>query len=79
MCFGGSPKPPSVTPAPTPSPTPTVSPSSVSPMAANDSRRKRLESLRMGIASTIRTGPKGVTGNGSDLTAPSLTGKTMLG
>lgn len=79
MCFGGSPKTPSVTPAPTPSPTPTISPSSVSPASSNQSRQKRLESLRMGMMSTIKTSPKGLTGTGSDLLAPSLTGKTMLG
>lgn len=79
MCFGGSPKIPTVTAPPTPAPTPTISPSSVSPASSNQSRQKRLESLRMGMMSTIKTSPKGISGTSADLLAPSITGKTMLG
>lgn len=79
MCFGSSPKTPSISPSPTPSPTPSILPAESSPMASGEARRKRLEQMRSGIASTINTGPKGITGNGAELRAPALTGKTLLG
>ncbi len=79
MCFGGSAKTPTVSPSPTPSPTPSVIPAEASPMASGEARRKRLEQLRSGIASTINTGPKGITGQGAELKPPSLTGKSLLG
>lgn len=78
MCFG-SPKTPEVKQAPTPSPTPSVMPAESSPMASGEARRKRLEQLRSGIASTINTGPRGITGQGAELKPPSLTGKSLLG
>lgn len=79
MCFG-SPKTPQVQAAPTPAPTPIVQPSEVSPQAQQEARRKRLETVRAGLLSTIKTSPKGLTGNQADLQAPSLLGqKTKLG
>lgn len=78
-CFGGSPKTPQVQAAPAPSPTPSVVPAESSPMASGEARRRRLEQLRSGIASTVNTGPKGITGKGAELKPPSLTGKSLLG
>lgn len=79
MCFG-SPKTPQVQAAPTPAPAPTVMPTEVSPQASGEARRKRLEQLRAGFATTLKTGPQGITGAGPDLKAPSLLGqKDKLG
>lgn len=78
MCLVGSPKAPQVQ-AP-PAPAPTVTPSEVSPQGAQEARRKRLETVRAGLLSTIKTSPKGLTGNQADLQPPSLLGqKTKLG
>jgi len=88
MCFFSQPKTPTpspapiiknapVTPAPSPTPTKTApEPSQVSPQEA---RRKQLGILRYGLASTIKTSPRGVSGSGADLYAPAAYGKTKLG
>ncbi len=76
MCFGSSPKPPAAQPLPAPTPVPT--PSEVSPQAAGDARRKQLENMRYGLASTIKTTPRGLVGAGADLTGQSNL-KTKLG
>jgi hypothetical protein len=59
---------------PQPAPTPTIQPSEVSAAASGEARRKRLEQLRYGFASTIKTGAQGVL-------VPDSTsaGKTKLG
>jgi hypothetical protein len=67
-----------VQPMPTPSPAPVPTPSETSGQLAGESRRKRLERLRGGFGSTIRSGGRGITGRGADLSAPS-SGKTLLG
>lgn len=83
MCFFGSkpkaPEAPQMTMPPAPAPTPTITPSESSPMQAGESRRKRLEQMRYGLASTIKGGqPKGMFGTGSQLTG-ATTGATTLG
>jgi len=79
MCFGGSPKTPEVSAPPPPAPTPTVMPTQVSEISAQETaRKKRLNSLRFGLASTIKTSPLGITGSSADLSAPSQ-GKQRLG
>lgn len=80
MCFGGGKieQPPMVSAPPAPAPAPTILPSSVSAQAAGETRRKQLERLQYGIASTIKTSPKGILGTGPDLQA-SGTGKDKLG
>ena len=69
---GGSP-----TPAPAPQPTPM--PTLTSPVASAQDRAKNLESYRYGLASTIKTGPQGITGKGPELRAPAATGVTTTG
>jgi hypothetical protein len=82
MCLPGlfskpkTPEMPAVAPAPAPTPTPT--PSEVSPQMSDEARRKRLERLRSGFASTIKTGARGITGAGAEL-SPTGSGKTKLG
>ena len=85
MCFFNKPKAPDpvvVTPPPNvsqpPAPTPTVQPSTVSPQQQAETRRKKLARLRSGLASTIKTSARGITGSGADLSAPA-SGKQNLG
>lgn len=59
------------TPAPAPAPTPTAS--DADPQKTASDRQKKLEALRLGLASTIRTSP---TGLGSSATIGS---KSTLG
>lgn len=73
MCMGGSPKAPSPTPPPAPAPIPTE------PQQAVVKSKDQLERLRFGLASTIKTGPRGLTGSGANLTSVAPTGKTKLG
>lgn len=56
MCFfgGKTPEPPAVQPPPTPAPPPVITPSEVSPQAAGEARKQRLDQLRYGFASTIK-------------------------
>lgn len=74
FCFGGSSTqtPPPVE-APPPAPVPT--PSEVSPQSASDARRRRLEQLRYGLASTIKTSARGLTGTGPNLVSEQLQNK----
>lgn len=65
--------------APIPAPTPTITPSEVAPQQKDEARRKRLEQMRFGLASTIKTSARGLTGAGPELSSASLTGKTKLG
>ena len=74
---GGSPEPPAPTKPPDPAPTPT--PSDVSPQISQEERRRKLKNLRFGLASTIKTSSKGISGAGADLTNRSLQGKKKLG
>lgn len=82
MCFFSKPKAPSVpipAAAPIPAPSPVITPSEVSPQQAGEARRKLLQQKRFGLASTIKTGARGLTGAGPELSAPSLTGVQKLG
>ena len=62
FCWGGGKKTPTVTQPPPASPPPTITPSDVSPQGAEQTRRKRIEAMRFGLASTIKTSPSGVEG-----------------
>jgi len=78
FCFGGGGgSAPASTPPPAPPPTPT--PTVVNPTASAQDRAKNLEQYRYGLASTIKTGPQGITGNGAELSAPSITGVNKTG
>ena len=87
MCFFSSPKASAPAPAPLPAPSPMpvapttvpIEPTTVSSQTA-DQRRKQIAMMRQGLMSTIRTSPRGLTGQGVDLTASAATGgKTTLG
>ena len=78
MCFGGGGK-PSYQPPPTPAPSPQVLAPTMTESAKTDSeRQQKLKRLRSGLASTIKTGAKELTGSGSDVTQQ-LLGKEKLG
>lgn len=62
-CWGGGSKTPSITQPPPASPPPTITPSDVSPQGAEQTRRKRIEAMRFGLASTVKTSPSGVEGD----------------
>lgn len=69
MCFVKAPKMPEQQAPPVPAPAPSPTPSSISAQSADETRRKRLDRIRYGLASTIKTSPLGITGSASDLTA----------
>jgi hypothetical protein len=78
MCIGSGGKGSEVyTPPPSPAPTPV--PTAVSPVASAQDRAKNLESYRYGLASTIKTGPQGITGKGPELRAPAASGVSTTG
>ena len=77
MCIGGTQKQPDPQAPPPPAPTPT--PTDVNPVQTSTDRANRLRSLQQGLASTIKTGPGGITGKGANLTSPALTGKDTTG
>ena len=79
MCFGGGSKPQSSTP-PAAAPTPqTMSPTDVDSAKTAEERRQKLNRMRSGLASTIKTSFKGVTGSGADLLQQTISGKNTLG
>lgn len=72
--------PPAPEPAPIPSPAPsTIEPTSISAQGTEAARKQRLNKIRSGIAGTIKTGPRGITGAGPELAAATLYGSTTLG
>lgn len=73
MCFGGGGKTPSPQAPPPPAPV------AVEPQAGMVKSKDQLERLRFGLASTIKTGPRGLTGSGANLSSAWTTGKTKLG
>lgn len=76
--FGGkasTPPPPPPPPVAAPPPVPTASESTTQPNKNKDG----LERMRAGIASTIKTSARGLTGSGSDLVASNTAGKMKLG
>lgn len=77
MC-GGSTK--TTTPPPPPAPAPQPMPSDVSPMATSEQRKNRINALKYGAMSTIKTSPQGLVGAGPELNTPAATGgKKNLG
>jgi hypothetical protein len=49
-------------------------------METADRKRKKVEALRYGMLSTMKTGASGITGGGPELSTPAATaGKTKLG
>lgn len=79
MCFGSNPKAQQV-PAP-PAPAPLPSPQDTNPQQSADQKRNRIQQLKYGMLSTIKTSGQGVSGNGPDLNTPAAGGanKTTLG
>ena len=77
-CFGGKPATPAVQPPPDPAPSP-VGPSEVESQVSAEDRRRKLERLRRGLRSNIKTSAKGLSGSGADLLTQTITGKTNLG
>lgn len=72
MCFGGG-KAPSPTPPPAPTPT------AVAPQESVVKGADYLKQLRYGLASTIKTSSRGLTGSGSNLNSQTNAGKQKLG
>ena len=67
-------------PKPLPASMPAPTPTNVSPQQTAEQRRNRIQALKFGAMSTIRTSPQGVTGQGADLTTPAAKGaKTTIG
>lgn len=69
FCFGGSPKPPPVQAAPVIAPSPVILPSEISSDSTEQTRRKQLDNLRFGLASTIKT-PLGQAGGATSDFSP---------
>lgn len=76
MCIFGNKNNQPVTPQalPAPAPTPAPTPTEVSPATDEARRQRETERLKKGVASTIKTGPQGITGAGPDLATPSAAG-----
>ena len=73
MCFfGGGGK----TPAPAAPPPPAATPEGPSKQI---NVQDNIAKLRMGLASTIKTSPRGISGTGANLVAAASTGKQKLG
>lgn len=80
FCFGGKqPSAPQIQSAPAPAPAPTVIEPTEVAAVSQDERRKKLQKMRFGLASTIATGPKGLVANNTSLASPEMQGKTKLG
>lgn len=76
MCFFSSPKQPDPPPppaAPIPDPVPVPSQATASE-ETQDQRRKKIDSMKYGAMSTIKTGPQGITGAGPDLASSAAGG-----
>lgn len=85
MCFFSSPKVPD---APPPPPAPAAIAPPPSPMSSNPTnvaaqaqadRQRKVQQTRYGLASTVKTGPKGIVGAGPELQPTNASGKTTLG
>lgn len=68
MCAPKVPEGPKSEPPPAPAPMPVAA--ETSPIETADKRRAKIDSLKYGILSTIKTGPRGVTGAGPELSTP---------
>lgn len=75
MCFFSSAKQvmPQSNPTPPPAPAALPQPSDPNPSATQDQKRLQIANMKRGFASTITTGPQGVTGKGPDLNTPAAT------
>jgi hypothetical protein len=65
-------------PLPLPAPAPVPVAADPNPSETADQRRKRLAELKKGIASTVKTGPQGITGAGPELNTPAATAGSMF-
>ena len=54
-------------------------PSDVAPQTTSEQRRARLNALKFGAMSTIKTSPLGITGRGPELQTPAATGSKTIG
>jgi len=68
----------SITPVPAAAPEPSPVPSETSALTA-EKKRKKTESMKYGLMSTVKAGAGGVTGGGADLISSAATGKKTLG
>lgn len=76
MCFSSKVKTPeAAAPAAPAVPSPTPS----EPMATQANAKKQMDKFRYGLASTVKTGPRGISGSGSDLMGNQNNLKTKLG
>ena len=78
MCLFGSNKVDTPAPPPVPSPPPVPTPSDVGSQVAGDLAKRRRDQLRYGLQSTIKTGGRGITGYGAELSTAG-SGKNKLG
>ena len=72
-----TPPPPAPTPLPAPAPQPI--PSDVTPQLTAEQRKNRVNALKFGAMSTIKTSPQGIAGTGPDLQTPTASGKKTIG
>lgn len=63
---------PALPPPPAPAPLPT--PADPNPTETAQQRRQRIEGIKRGAASTVKTGGEGITGAGPDLNTPTAAG-----
>jgi len=74
---------PAQQPAAAPNPQPQPVPTETAPMETADRKRKKIEALKYGMLSTMKTGGTGITGAGPELNTPEATagigGKKTLG
>ena len=64
--------PPPAAPPPAPAPSPVMS--DPNPELTQEQRQGKINALKFGAISTIKTGPRGVTGAGPDLATPAAGG-----
>lgn len=64
-------------PAAAPNPQPQPVPIETAPMETADRKRKKIEALKYGMLSTIKTGSTGLTGAGPELNTPVATAGTQ--
>jgi len=74
MCFGGGGS-PSPAPIPDPTPIPTPAPTPGEAVASAEAKRKKMEALKYGAMSTIKTTGLGITGAKPDLSTPAAGGE----
>lgn len=79
-CFGGGQKQAAPVQQPIASPAPSiVSPTQTEGVISAEERRQKISRMRAGMASTIKTSAKGLTGTGADLLNQTILGKDKLG